>query len=105
MWAAQVPRTRICCGGAEALSFSTSNGHNIGALIVTYTILGVPYLFNERKNGPQNPILIIKAAIVPRLRIWTVSEARPRKTTSLFLRSFVRLLRKLLHIMHKRVPA
>ena len=31
---------------------------HMGALIVTYTILGVPYY---EYNGPQNPILFIKA--------------------------------------------
>ena len=35
---------------------------NMGALISTYTILGPPsYNYN---NGPQNPILIIKAPIL-----------------------------------------
>ena len=33
---------------------------NLGALIITYTILGVPYY----GNWTQNPILIIKATIL-----------------------------------------
>ena len=33
-----------------------------GALIITYTILGVPYYLQY--NGPQNPILTIEAPIL-----------------------------------------
>ena len=32
----------------------------IGALMITYTILGFPY-YGEKYNAPQNPVLIIKA--------------------------------------------
>ena len=32
--------------------------HNTGALIITCTILGVPY--TNYSNGPQNPILILR---------------------------------------------
>ena len=35
----------------------------MGALIITYTILGVPY-YNCSIMGPKNPILIIEAPIV-----------------------------------------
>ena len=37
--------------------------HNILALIITYTILGVPY-YDYSILGPQNSILIIKAPIL-----------------------------------------
>ena len=36
----------------------------IGALITTYTILGVPYVLIVYCNGPQKPILIIQAPIL-----------------------------------------
>ena len=36
-------------------------GLNIGALLITNIILGVPYYAYSIINGPQNPILIIKA--------------------------------------------
>ena len=38
----------------------------MGALRITYTILGVPY-YNYGINGPQRPVLIIKAPVVGRL--------------------------------------
>ena len=36
-------------------------GFNIGTLMITYTILGVPYYTH---NGLQHPILIIKVPLV-----------------------------------------
>ena len=39
----------------------------IGALIITYTILGAPYSNQSNYNVPQNPILVIKA---PVLGLW-----------------------------------
>ena len=38
--------------------------YNIGAEIVTDTIVGVPYYDYSIINGPQNPILSIKAPIL-----------------------------------------
>ena len=40
---------------------------NVGASIITNTILRAPY-YNYRKNRPQNPILIIKAPIVSAMK-------------------------------------
>ena len=36
----------------------------IGVLIITYTILGVPYYNSYIVYWPQNPILIIKAPVL-----------------------------------------
>ena len=37
---------------------------NIGALVITYTILGTPYQNYSTYTGPQSPILTIKAPIM-----------------------------------------
>ena len=46
--------------------------HSIRALIISYTVLGAPYY---DYNGPQNPILIIKAPILQQLFAgWAIGE-------------------------------
>ena len=54
---------------------------NIGALIVTYSILGVPY------NGPPNPVLILMAPVLGwgcgfRARVPSISQYSLNAPTS-----------------------
>ena len=37
---------------------------SIGVAIITYTILVVPYYSYSTNNGPQDPILIVKAPVL-----------------------------------------
>ena len=58
----QNPRYNWAPSPSSTHSITTSPLLNVGAYIITYTMLGVPLLYFY-DAGPQNPILIIKADI------------------------------------------